>query len=120
MAVIKTENQYDKAIERIEELLLVVDNTTSPDDKNFIELDLLSELVADYEAIHFPVRMPTLQETVKSSMNERGLTQVALAAMLGISVSRINEIITGKSTPSFKIAQKLHKQLQIDANLILA
>ena len=79
MAAIKTEHQYNKAIERIEELLLVASNDTSPDDKNFIELDLLSELVADYESVHYPVRMPTLQEIVKSSMNERGLNQVELA-----------------------------------------
>ena len=52
MTIIKTENQYNKAIERIEELLHVVGNDTSPEDKNFVELDLLSELVADYEAIH--------------------------------------------------------------------
>ena len=120
MAAIKTEHQYNKALERVEELLCVISNNTSPDDKNFVELDLLSELVADYEAIHYPVRIPTLQEIIKSNMNEKGLTQVALAAMLDISVSRINEILSGKCTPTFKIAQKLHKQLKIDANLILA
>jgi len=120
MTTIKTEHQYNKAVERIEELLLVVSNDTSPDDKDFIELDLLSELVADYEAVHYPVRMPSLPEVVKSSMSERGLTQVALAKMMGISVSRINEILSGKCMPTFKIAQRLHKQLQIDANLILA
>jgi len=119
MAAIKTERQYEKAVERIEELLCVVGNDTPADDKNFVELDLLSELVADYEAVHYPVRMPTLSEVIKSSMSERGLTQVALAAMMGISVSRINEILSGKCTPTFKTAQKLHKQLQIDANLIL-
>ena len=120
MAAIKTKQQYDKAVERIEELLLLVGNDTPTDDKDFIELDLLSELVADYEAIHYPVRMPTLPEVIKSSMQEQGLTQVALAVMLGISVSRINEILSGKCTPTFKIARKLHHQLQIDANLILA
>jgi HTH-type transcriptional regulator/antitoxin HigA len=120
MAAIKTERQYEKAVERIEELLCVVGNNTPSDDKNFIELDLLSELVADYEAVHYPVRMPTLPEIIKSSMSERGLTQVALASMMGISVSRINEILSGKCLPTFKTAQKLHRQLQIDANLILA
>jgi len=120
MATIKTEQQYDKAVERIEELLRVVGNDTPPDDKDFVELDLLSDLVADYEAVHYPVRMPTLPEVVKTSMNEKGLTQATLAPILGISVSRINEILSGKSTPTFKIAQKLHKQLEIDANLILA
>jgi len=120
MATIKTEQQYDKAVERIEELLRVVGNDTSPDDKNFVELDLLSDLVADYEAIHYPVRMPTLPEVVKTSMSEKGLTHATLASILGISVSRTNEILSGKSIPTFKIAQKLHKQLKIDANLILA
>ena len=120
MAEIKTEHQYNKAVERIDELLLLVGNDTPADDKDFIELDLLSELLADYEAEYYPVRMPTLPEIVKSSMNERGLNQVTLATMLNISVSRINEILSGKSTPTFKVAQKLHKQLQIDANLLLA
>ncbi len=120
MAAIKTEQQYEKACERINELLVVVGNDTPTDNKDFIELDLLSELVADYEEVHYPVRMPSLPEVIKSSMNERGLTQVALAKMLGISVSRINEILTGKCNPTFKTAQMLHKTLQIDANLILA
>jgi len=62
MATIKTKQQYDKAVERIEELLRVVSNDTPPDDKDFVELDLLSDLVADYETVHYPVRIPTLPE----------------------------------------------------------
>ena len=62
MVAIKTEQQYEKAIERIEELLKVVGNDTPTDNKNFVELDLLSDLVADYEAVHYPVRMPVLCE----------------------------------------------------------
>jgi HTH-type transcriptional regulator/antitoxin HigA len=42
-------------LERIDELLLVVDNQTSEKDKNFVELDLLSDLVAEYEEVYFPV-----------------------------------------------------------------
>jgi HTH-type transcriptional regulator/antitoxin HigA len=53
MAEIKTKQQYEKAVERIEELLAIVGNSTPPTDKNFIELDLLSELVADYEEKYF-------------------------------------------------------------------
>ena len=34
---------------RIEELLLVVDNKTSTDDKNSVELDILSSLIEEYE-----------------------------------------------------------------------
>jgi HTH-type transcriptional regulator/antitoxin HigA len=53
--MIKTEKQYHATCAKIEELLKTVGNDTSPDDKDFIELDLLSDLVADYEEAHYPV-----------------------------------------------------------------
>lgn len=49
MAKIETEEQYKAACERIEELLKVVSNDTPTDDENFLELDFISDLVADYE-----------------------------------------------------------------------
>lgn len=39
MAKINTEIQYKKSIERIDELLQVVDNQTPEHDKSYIELD---------------------------------------------------------------------------------
>ena len=47
--MIKNEKQYRAACAKIEELLNVVGNETPADDLKFIELDLLSDLVADYE-----------------------------------------------------------------------
>ncbi len=52
---IKTEEQYKAACQRIEELLKVVENDTPADDKNLLELDLISDLVADYEEESFPI-----------------------------------------------------------------
>jgi len=52
MTAIKNEQQYELSLERIEELLKVVGNDTPSTDKNFIELGLLSDLVADYGAVH--------------------------------------------------------------------
>ena len=49
MVQIKTEKQYKAACNRINELLKVVGNDTPADDKNMLELDLISDLVADYE-----------------------------------------------------------------------
>lgn len=65
MAKIKTEKQYKATCARIEELLKVVGNDTPADDKNFLELDLISDLVADYEEEHFPVKAPSLVEVIK-------------------------------------------------------
>jgi HTH-type transcriptional regulator/antitoxin HigA len=49
IAQIKTEKQYEAACDRINELLKLVGNDTPADDKNMLELDLISDLVADYE-----------------------------------------------------------------------
>ena len=54
MAKIQNETAYKAAMDRIEELLPLVDDNTPLNDKNLIELDLLSELVADYEDEHYP------------------------------------------------------------------
>ncbi len=119
MAKIKNEQQYEKALERIEELLQVVGNDTPETDKNFVELDLLSELVADYEELHYPVHAPTLAECIKLRMVEMNLTQKALSELLGVSSSRISEYMTGKSEPTLKIARTIHQKLNIDADIIL-
>ena len=52
MTQIKDETAYKAAMDRIEELLPLVDDNTPPTDKNLIELDLLSGLIADYEEEH--------------------------------------------------------------------
>lgn len=70
MTKIKSEKQYKAACSRIEELLKVVSNSTPTDDKNFLELNLISDLVADYEEEHFPVESPSLVEVIKLSMYE--------------------------------------------------
>ena len=60
MVQIKTEEQYNAACDRINELLKVVGNNTPADDKNMLELDFISDLVADYEEAHYPIAAPTL------------------------------------------------------------
>lgn len=55
MEKIENEKQYEKAVERIDELLRIVDDNTPPEDKNSIELVSLSNLVAEYEDRHYPM-----------------------------------------------------------------
>jgi HTH-type transcriptional regulator / antitoxin HigA len=119
MAKIKTEKQYRGASERVEELLKIVGNDTPIDDKYYIELDLLSDLVADYEEEYYPITAPTLVETIKLRMYEMKLTQLKLSELLGISPSRVSEYLSGKSEPTLKVAREISKKLNIDANIIL-
>lgn len=114
-----TKKQYEVSCERIEELLKVVGNETSQNDKYFIELDFLSDLVADYEEKHFPVEKPSLKETLKLRMFEMDINQVKLSEILNVSPSRISEYLTGKSEPTLKVAREINKKLNIDASVIL-
>ena len=56
----ETENelQYKASMERIEELLPLVTDETPLTDKNLMELEWLSNLVADYEEAHYPIITP--------------------------------------------------------------
>lgn len=119
MAKINTEIQYEKAMERVEELLLKVDNQTPVYDKNFVELDLLSDLVAEYEEKYFPIEKPTLPDIIRLRMAELKISQKSLAAILNVSPSRISEYLNGKSEPTLKIARLLRDELKIDADIIL-
>lgn len=119
MAKIENERQYEVAMERIEELLKIVDDNTPSDDKNSIELVLLSNLVADYEDIHYPIRKPSLIETIKLRMFEMGLSQSKLASMLGMNQSKVSEILSGKSEPTLKQAREISRTLNISPAITL-
>lgn len=119
MTAIKNETEYRKILSKIDELLPLVDDTTPKDDKNYIELDLLSSLIEDYEDIHYPIQKPSLIEVLKLRMYEMGLTQVKLSSLLGVSPSRVSEYLSGKSEPTLKIGREISRKLDIDADIVL-
>ena len=80
---------------------------------------LLSDLVADYEDRHYPIRKPTLIEVLKLRMFEMGLSQCALASLLGMNPSKVSEIISGKSEPTLKQARKIAQKLDISPAIVL-
>lgn len=114
-----TRQQYDFALGRIEELLPVVDDQMAANDKNAVELALLSEIVIEYEYLHFPIEKPTIAELIGLALEEKEMTQKDLAAEIGISPSRINDFITGRAEPSLKIAKRLCLALGITASAML-
>lgn len=119
MAQIKDEAAYRVALKRIDELLPMIHEDTPVTDKNYIELDMISDLVEEYEAIHYPIASPSLVEILKLRMYEMGLTQAKLAEMLGISKTRISEIITGHAEPSLKTGREMSRKLNIDPAIVL-
>ena len=119
MAEIKTEQEYRSLMKHIDELIEVVDDNTPKESKEYIELEIISGLVAEYEDIHYPIGKPSLVDTIKLRLYEMGITQSKLAEMLGLSNARVSEIMNGKSEPSLKIGREISRKLNIDPAVVL-
>ena len=119
MVKIENETQYQGALKRVEELMLTLPEDTPKDDPAMVELELLGNLVADYDEEHYPVGSPTLTDVIKLRMYEMGLSQAGLAKLLGVSPSRICDFLSGKSEPTMKIGRKLSQKLNISPAIVL-
>ncbi len=107
MARIKTEEQYRAACDRINELLKVVSNETPANDKNLLELDMISDLVADYEEEHFPIVSKEEMERERMTVKELFetcpfLNVTAFAEWIGINPSLMRKYKAGISVPQGK------------------
>lgn len=108
-----TKEQYEFALQRIEELLPVVDDNTPANDRNAVELTLMSETVIEYEKEHFPIGKPTVAQLIELSLEDKKMSQKQLAQEIGVSPSRISDYVSGRAEPTLKIARLLCQVLGI-------
>lgn len=102
-----SKQQYEYALNRIEELLPLVTDETPLSDVNAIELTIVSDVVEAYEKKHYPIAKPTIGELISLSIEEKGMTQKQLANELGVSPSRVSDYISGRAEPTLRIARAL-------------
>ena len=114
-----TKQQYEYALNRIEELLPLVTDETPVSDKNAVELTIVSDVVEAYEKIHYPIAKPTIGELISLSIEEKGMTQKQLAKELGVSPSRVSDYISGRAEPTLRIARAICLVLGITPAAIL-
>ena len=55
-----TKEQYEFALNRIDELLPLITDDMPANDRNAIELTLMSDIVESYEKKHFPIGKPSV------------------------------------------------------------
>lgn len=111
--------QYEWIKTRVEQLLPLVDDSTPENNPERIELEILSGLAAEYSEKHFSLGEPSLIDVLKLKMFEMGLSQKALAELIGISPSRLCDYLSGKCEPTLKIAREMCRKLDIDASIVL-
>ena len=115
-----TKEQYEFALQRIEELLPLVDDNTPANSRDAVELTMVSAVVMDYEKEHYPIGKPTVGELIEASLAEKEMTQKQLALIIGISPSRINDYVSGRAEPTLKIARQLCHTLNISPAAMLS
>lgn len=108
-----TKEQYEFALARIEELLPLVKDNTACNDRNAVELTVMSNIVIDYEKEHYPIGKPTVAQLIQLSLEEKHMSQKQLATEIGISPSRISDYVSGRTEPTLRIARLLCTTLGI-------
>lgn len=112
--IIKTEQDYNSSINRVEELWGAKKDTPEGD-----ELDLLITLVESYEMKHYPIAPPDPIDAIKFRMEQMDLTKADMVKYLG-SQSRVSEILSKKRKLTLKMVKSLYKELKIPAEILLA
>ena len=111
---IKTEQDYNAAIRRIEVLWGAKKDTLQGD-----ELDLLVTLVESYEMKHYPIAPPDPVDAIKFRMEQMDMTKADLVQYIG-SQSRVSEILNRKRKLTLGMIKSLYKGLKIPAEILLA
>lgn len=108
-----SKEQYEYALNRIEELLPMVTDETPAHDKAALELAIVSDVVEEYEKKHYPIAKPTIGNLISLHIEEKGMTQKQLASEIGVSPSRVSDYISGRAEPTLKIARAICSVLGI-------
>ena len=110
---IKTEMDYDKALERLEVIF-----DAAPDSKDGDEAEILSMLIENYEKEYYPIEAPDPIEAIKIRMEEMNIKQKDLIGIIG-GKSRVSEILNKKKKLTVEMIRKLETTLHLSASILV-
>ena len=110
---IKTEEDYNEALERLEVIFDATENSPEGD-----EVQILGMLIENYENEHFPICLPDPIEAIKFRMEQMGYTQADLAGIIGLK-SRASEILNRKRKLSLEMIRQLHEKMNIPTDVLI-
>lgn len=110
---IRTDEDLDAALARIEELFDSEPGTPEDDD-----LGVMMGLVCLYEDKHYPIDPPDPISAIKFRMDQANLTPRDLVPFIG-SRAKVSEVLSGKRAITMSMARALHQHLGIAADVLL-
>lgn len=111
--VIKTEEDNNTALERIEKLMELEPTSEVTD-----ELELLATLVGLYEEKAYPIPAVEPTDAIRFRMEQQGLKQKDLIPYIGCK-SKVSEVLSGKRSLSLSMIRNLHEGLGIPLDVLL-
>ncbi len=110
---IRTEADFDAAVARISRLMGAAPGTPESE-----ELEVLGNLVQNYERQHRNMEYPDPVAAIEFRMDQAGLTPRDLVPFLGNS-DKVSEVLSGKRQITMAMARALHRHLGIPADVLL-
>lgn len=117
--VIKNEEQYEAACQRIYEMINASQEPIPPGSSEADELELLSILVEKYEREHYPIEAPDPIGAIRFRMEQMNLKQKDIAPLFG-GKTRVSEVLSKKRPLSMKMIVLLNRYLGIPLESLVA
>ena len=111
---IKTEQDYEKALRRLEKIF-----DASPETKEGDEAEILSMLIENYENQYYPIEAPDPIEAIKIRMEEMNIKQKDLVGIIG-GKSRVSEVLNKRKRLTVDMIRKLEKKLHLSASILIS
>jgi len=111
--LIKTEEDYQKALRRLEKIFDAKTGTMGSD-----EADILGLMIDDYEKKHYHIDTPDPIEAIKIRMEEMQLKQVDLADVIG-GKNRVSEVLNRKRKLTVEMIRNLTIRLNLSPGLLI-
>jgi HTH-type transcriptional regulator/antitoxin HigA len=110
--ILKTEQEYNKACQRIYSLIKNSATAIEPDSPAGEEIDLLSLLVEKYEMEFHRLEAPDPVEAIKFRMEQMDLRQADIAPLFG-GKTRVSEVLGRRRPLTLKMITLLNRYLGI-------
>ncbi|MDO9553293.1 type II toxin-antitoxin system HigA family antitoxin [Rhodonellum sp.] len=111
---IKTEDDYQAALMRLEKIFDAPVGTVESD-----EADILALMVDDYEKKKYPIEAPDPIEAIKIRMEELELKQKDLVNIIG-GKSRVSEVLNRKRRLTVEMIRNLTEKLHLSPGLLIS
>jgi HTH-type transcriptional regulator/antitoxin HigA len=115
LRIIKTDDQHRRYLEEARRL---AKRDPEPGSDDGARLELLAKLIDDYERERFRFRKPDPIEAILFRMEEQGLRQADIAAIVG-GKNRASEILSRKRPLTLAMVRALHEKLGISSELLI-